>query len=295
MLRDLGSRDTAFIKIVREIRHKLLPLGGADETEYTTVLMQGSGTFGIEAVLSSIIPPEGKLLVLINGAYGERILKIANVHCIPTIPLRFPENTIPDPQRVDETLASDPSITHFAVIHCETTTGIINPIEVYGEIVQRHGRVYFVDAMSSFGAYPVDLKACGIDYLVSSSNKNIEGVPGFSFALARKAALLATRGFARTLSLDLLAQWEGLEKDGQFRFTPPTHALLAFYQALLALEDEGGVPARAGISTITPSRARRCKRWGFRLIFNRKIRGTSSPRLIIPPTRTSTFKPFTKN
>ncbi|NUM44368.1 MAG: 2-aminoethylphosphonate--pyruvate transaminase [Anaerolineales bacterium] len=245
MLRDLGSRDAAFIEVVREIRRRLVTLGGADETEYTTVLMQGSGTFGIEAVLSSIIPPEGKLLVLINGAYGERILKIANIHRIPTIPLRFQENAVPDPQRVDETLASDPSITHVAVIHCETTTGIINPIEAYGEIVQRHGRVYFVDAMSSFGAYPVDLNACGIDYLVSSSNKNIEGVPGFSFALARKAALLATRGFARTLSLDLLAQWEGLEKDGQFRFTPPTHALLAFYQALLELENEGGVPARA--------------------------------------------------
>jgi 2-aminoethylphosphonate-pyruvate transaminase len=131
-----------------------------------------------------------------------------------------------------------------AVVHCETTTGIINPIETYGEIVRRHHCTYIVDAMSSFGAYPIDLAACGIDYLVSSANKCIEGVPGFSFVLARTAALKATRGYARTLSLDLLAQWEGLEGDGQFRFTPPTHALLAFQQALRELEWEGGVLSR---------------------------------------------------
>lgn len=245
MLRDLGSRDAAFIEIVREVRRRLVALGNGDESEYTAVLMQGSGTFGIEAVISSVIPPDGKLLVLINGAYGERILKIAHVYHIPTVGLRFPENIVPDPQQLDEVLTADPTITHVAVIHCETTTGIINPIEVYGEIVRRHGRVYFVDAMSSFGAYPIDLRAWGIDYLVSSANKTIEGVPGFSFVLARQADLLSTRGFARTLSLDLLAQWEGLEKDGQFRFTPPTQVILAFYQALLELEEEGGVLARA--------------------------------------------------
>jgi 2-aminoethylphosphonate-pyruvate transaminase len=131
-----------------------------------------------------------------------------------------------------------------AVVHSETTTGILNPIEIYGKIAKSHGCTYIVDAMSSFGAYPIDLKQCGIDYLISSSNKCIEGVPGFSFILARKEALNAIRGFARTLSLDLLAQWEGLEGDGQFRFTPPTHVILAFHQALLELEAEGGVQAR---------------------------------------------------
>ena len=245
MLRDLGSRDTAFINIVGEIRSRLVQLGGADESEYTAVLIQGSGTFGIEAVISSVIPQTGKLLILINGAYGERMLKMAGVHRIICVPLRCPENDVPDPAALEAALSNDPAITHVAAVHCETTTGIINPIVQYGEIVGKFRRRYIVDAMSSFGAIPIDLKACGIDYLISSSNKNIEGVPGFSFVLARKDALLATRGYARTLSLDLLAQWEGLEADGQFRFTPPTHAILAFQQALIELDEEGGVAARA--------------------------------------------------
>ena len=245
MLRDLGSRDAAFIAVVREVRRRLVELGGVDESEFTAVLMQGSGTFGLEAVVSSVIPPDGKLLVLINGAYGERILKMAEIHHIPATPLRCAEDEVPDVEALNAALAADAGITHVAVVHCETTTGIINPVADYGEVVRRHGRLYIVDAMSSFGAYPIALDGWGIDYLVSSSNKCIEGVPGFSFVLARKAALLATRGWARTLSLDLLAQWEGLEGDGQFRFTPPTHAILAFEQALRELEAEGGVSARA--------------------------------------------------
>ena len=243
MLRDLGSRDAEFIAIVREVRQKLVALGGASD-DYTAVLMPGSGTFGIEATLSSVIPPDGKLLVVINGAYGARMLKIATVQRILVLELTCPEDTQPDPQALDETLAADPAISHVAIVHCETTTGIINPIETYGKIVHRHQRQYIVDAMSSFGAYPIDLTACSIDYLISSANKCIEGVPGFSFILARKSALTATHGFARSLSLDLLAQWEGLEGDGQFRFTPPTHVILAFHQALLELALEGGVAAR---------------------------------------------------
>ncbi len=243
MLRDLGSRDNEFISIIKDVRKRLVGLGGAHE-EYTTVLMQGSGTFGIEATLSSVIPSDGKLLLLINGAYGERMLKITGIHKIETVPLRFAEDVVPDPMSLHEALESDPKITHVAVVHCETTTGIINPIEEYGRIVKQFNRVYIVDAMSSFGAYPLDLRDCNIDYLISSSNKCIEGVPGFSFILARREVLEKTKGFARTLSLDLYAQWQGLEGDGQFRFTPPIHPILAFRQALLELEQEGGVTAR---------------------------------------------------
>ncbi|MBC7876192.1 MAG: 2-aminoethylphosphonate--pyruvate transaminase [Anaerolineales bacterium] len=243
MLRDLGSRDAEFINIVKDVRQRLVTLG-SDSDDYTSILMQGSGTFGIEATLSSVIPSDGKLLILINGAYGKRLLKIANIHHIPATELTFAENTQPDIQVLEQALQSDSAITHVAAIHCETTTGIINPIEEYGKIVKAHKCVYIVDAMSSFGAYPVDMKACGIDFLISSSNKNIEGVPGFSFVLAHKEALLAAKGLARTLSLDLFAQWEGLEGDGQFRFTPPTHSILAFHQALIELEQEGGVVAR---------------------------------------------------
>jgi 2-aminoethylphosphonate-pyruvate transaminase len=243
MLRDLGSRDTEFIEIIRDVRRRLVSLCASPE-EYTAVLMPGSGTFGVEATFSSVIPPKGKLLILINGAYGSRIHKIADVHHITNTKLIYPENTQPDPAEMQAALKNDSTITHVAVVHSETTTGILNPIEIYGKIAKSHGCTYIVDAMSSFGAYPIDLKQCGIDYLISSSNKCIEGVPGFSFILARKEALNAIRGFARTLSLDLLAQWEGLEGDGQFRFTPPTHVILAFHQALLELEAEGGVQAR---------------------------------------------------
>jgi 2-aminoethylphosphonate-pyruvate transaminase len=244
MMRDLGSRDHEFIQIVREVRERLVRLGNGNPN-YCAVLMQGSGTFGIEAVISSVIPPEGKLLVLVNGAYGERMVKIAEIHKIDTFALRFPENSVPDAQALETALVGDPTITHVAVVHCETTTGIINPIRNYGEIISSHGRAYIVDAMSSFGAYPLDLEAHEIDYLVSSSNKCIEGVPGFSFVLACRESLEKTRSLARTLSLDLYAQWQGLEGDGQFRFTPPIQAILAFRQALVELEQEGGVTARA--------------------------------------------------
>jgi len=243
MLRDLGSRDAEFIEVVRDVRSRLVGLGDGHE-EYTSIIMQGSGTFGVEAVLSSVIPQDGKWLILINGAYGERMLKISNIHRIQTISLIIAEDTVPSPQSLREALEADPQITHVAVVHCETTTGIINPIEEYGKIVKEFNKIYFVDAMSSFGAYPVDLAACNIDYLISSSNKCIEGVPGFSFVLAKIETLKQTEGYARTLSLDLYAQWKGLESDGQFRFTPPIHAILAFRQALVELEREGGVTAR---------------------------------------------------
>ncbi len=245
MLRDLGSRDLAFITRVREIRHTLLALGGVSADAYTAVPMQGSGTFGIESVLSSTIAPDGKLLVIINGAYGKRMAQMADVLHIETTALTYAENQKPDLAAIASALAKDPRLSDVVVVHCETTTGILNPIQKIGRIVQDAGRRYIVDAMSSFGAIPIDLPACGIDYLISSANKCIEGVPGFAFVLARKEALLATEGYARSLSLDLLAQWKGLESDGQFRFTPPTHALVAFHQALRELQAEGGVAGRA--------------------------------------------------
>ena len=246
MLRDLGSRDVEFIDTVRRVRESLLAVAGLSRKGgYEAVLMQGSGTCGIESVVSSTVPPEGRLLVIINGAYGERIAEIASVLKIDTAILRCPEDTPPDVDDVDRRLAADPAITNVAVVHCETTTGIMNPIERIGRVVRKHGKTYFIDSMSAFGAVPFDFEACGIDYLVSSANKCVEGVPGFSFAVCRRDALVATEGWARSLSLDLLAQWRGLEANGQFRFTPPTHAILAFQQALRELEAEGGSEGRA--------------------------------------------------
>jgi len=249
MLRDAGSRDREFLETVREIRERLLAIGGAATPngagEYECVLMQGSGTFAIESVISSAIPREGKLLVLVNGAYGRRIAQMARVHGIETETVDAPENRKISPEAVAERFATLGGFTHVAVVHCETTTGILNPIEVIGTVVERAGAAYIVDAMSSFGAIPLDLAAARVDFLVSSANKCIEGVPGFGFVLARRGRLLEAKGRARTLSLDLHAQWAGFESDGQFRFTPPTHSLLAFRQALLELETEGGVAGRA--------------------------------------------------
>jgi len=245
MLRDLGSRDIEFISIVKGIRNKLVKLGQVSPDEYTAVLMQGSGTFGLEAVVSSTVPPDSKLLVIINGAYGKRLARIASVLKIETVTLEYPENTTPDLNEIEDTLKTDGKITNVTVVHCETTTGIINPIREIGQIVAKSSAKYFVDAMSSFGAVPINLAECGIDYLVSSANKCIEGVPGFSFVLCKLSSLTGTDGYARSVSFNLLDQYQGFEKNGQFRFTPPTHSLVAFHRALEELEAEGGVWGRA--------------------------------------------------
>jgi 2-aminoethylphosphonate-pyruvate transaminase len=245
MLRDLGSRDAEFIGLVADIRRRLVALSGADEEHFTAVPMQGSGTFGIEAVISTAIPPEGKILILVNGAYGQRMVRIADRLRIAHTELECPEDCTPAPAAVEDILAADSSITHVAIVHCETTSGIINPVAEVCTLARLRGCCTIVDAMSSFAAYPISVAEWGIDFLVSSANKCIEGVPGFSFVIARKGALEACQGHARSLCLDLVAQWEGLEGDGQFRFTPPTHAMLAFHAALLELEAEGGVAGRA--------------------------------------------------
>ncbi|MBM3838599.1 MAG: 2-aminoethylphosphonate--pyruvate transaminase [Verrucomicrobia bacterium] len=247
MLRDIGSRDDALIELLRNIRVRLLTLAGVTrEDGYETILMQGSGTFGVESVLASVVPRQGKLIILTNGAYGERMVRMAAVLQIDATVLRGPESQMPDRQVLRQTLSANRGVTHVAVVHCETTTGILNPIVEIGQIAKEFGADYIVDAMSSFGAVPIDVKRACIDYLISSANKCIEGVPGFSFVIARREPLLASEGRARSLSLDLLGQLKGFEDTGQFRFTPPTHVLLAFDQALKELDQEGGVEGRAG-------------------------------------------------
>jgi 2-aminoethylphosphonate-pyruvate transaminase len=245
MLHDLGSRDAAFIQLVAEVRAELVALAGGAAPEWTAVPMQGSGTFAVEAVLSSVVPDDGRLLVVANGAYGRRMAQIAAVHRIPHTVVTVPETSAVTPDVVLGAL--DPLITHVAVVHCETTTGVINPVAEIGAVCDGAGkrRVFIVDAMSSFGGVPLDVTRAHIDFLVSSANKCIEGVPGFGFVVARRALVEAAAGRARSLSLDLWAQARGLDETGQFRFTPPTHALLACHRALAELRQEGGVAARA--------------------------------------------------
>lgn len=245
MMRDLGSRDREFIELVQNIRQRLLQVGSAQDRGYEAILMQGSGTFAVESVISSVIPRNGKLLVAINGAYGRRMVQIAKTLGIMTESIVTPESQPIDVGQVEKMLAREPGITHVGAIHCETTTGMLNPVEALGKVVRQSGRVLIVDAMSSFGGMPLPVADWSIDFLVSSANKCIQGVPGFGFVLARRDLLVESEGRARSLSLDLTAQWKGLEADGQFRFTPPTHTLLAFWQALEELQAEGGVSERA--------------------------------------------------
>ena len=243
MQRDLGSREMEFIRVVREIRKGLLAIAGAGP-DFEAVPMQGSGTFAIEAAIGSLIPAEGKLLVLVNGAYGRRMLTIAQRLGIAVDSIETPETEPNDPTSVKAHLAAHPGVTHVAAVHCETTTGILNPIVEIGAAVAAAGRRFLVDAMSSFGSIPVDVSAWSADCVISSANKCLEGVPGIAFAIVRRASLDTARGHARSVSLDLPAQWDELERSGQFRFTPPTHVILALAEALDELTREGGVAAR---------------------------------------------------
>jgi len=245
MLHDAGSWHFEFNAIVARIRERLLALAGLSRADgWEVILLQGSGTFGVEAIFQTCVPPQGKVAVLANGAYGERIVQMLHHARIDHAVLRTPENVPANPAALDDLLTRDSAITHVAAVHCETTTGILNPIDALGQVARQHRRLYIVDAMSSFGALPIDFAANGIDFLVSSSNKCIEGVPGFSFVFCRRPLLESCAGHARSLSLDLLAQLKGFDKNGQFRYTPPTHVLLAFDQALKELEAEGGRPGR---------------------------------------------------
>lgn len=242
---DYCTWDEDYKKITQSFRHSLLELGQVTADEYTAVPIQGSGTYGVESVISSTFTLDDKLLIAINGAYGKRISEMADIYGIDHVDLVVDEREPITLEKVTEYLDEYPDITHFAMIHCETTTGILNPIEEIIPFVHERGIVTIVDAMSSFGGIPINLKAEKIDYLISSSNKCIQGVPGFSFVIANKQLLESTKGLAQTLSLDLYSQYAEMERhDGKWRFTSPTHVVHAFAQALKELSEEGGVIAR---------------------------------------------------
>jgi 2-aminoethylphosphonate-pyruvate transaminase len=244
LLADWGSRDVEFRQVVREIRQELAKLAGCDPS-YECVLMQGSGTFAIEAALGSLAPSKRKkTLVVANGAYGERAAQILEKLGRPFVKISKSDTTQLAVDHITHVLDEDKSISHVWLIHCETTSGIVNPLSELAAAVKGHGRVLMVDAMSSFGALDLNMTRDKIDVMVSSSNKCIEGIPGFSYVLVKRDLLLAAEGESHSVVLDLHDQWKGLEANGQFRFTPPTHALVAFRQALRELEAEGGVAGR---------------------------------------------------
>jgi 2-aminoethylphosphonate-pyruvate transaminase len=243
MLRDWGSRDAEFIKLNARVRERLVELAGGQGT-HVCVPLQGSGTFIVEAMLGTLVPPSGKVAILVNGAYGKRMVRICEYLRRACVALEMAEDTPVSAAALDASLDADAAITHVVVVQCETTSGVLNPVEEIAAVTARHHRRLLVDAMSAFGALPLDAGRVPYDALVASSNKCLEGVPGVGFAIIRQTALEAARGNAHALSFDLHDQWAAMEKTGQWRFTPPTHVLAALDQALVEHAAEGGTAGR---------------------------------------------------
>jgi 2-aminoethylphosphonate-pyruvate transaminase len=243
MLHDWGSRDRAFIAATARVRARLVALAGGGDA-YAAVPIQGSGTFAIEAMVGTLVPPTGKLLILVNGAYGERMARICRYYGRAHVKVMAPEDQAVDPAAAAAALGEDPAITHVAVVHCETTSGVLNPVAEVAAVVAKAGRRLLIDAMSAFGAIDIDAGRVPFAALAASSNKCLEGVPGLAFVIVRKDDIAAAAENAPSLSLDLHDQWQEMEKNGQWRFTPPTHVLMAFDRALDEHAAEGGVAGR---------------------------------------------------
>jgi 2-aminoethylphosphonate-pyruvate transaminase len=292
MLNDWGSRERAFIAMTAELRRRLLDVAGGPSS-HVAIPLQGSGTFIVEAAIGTLVRPSGVLLVLANGAYGERMIEIAKRLGRPVEALRWPENQAVVSGTVERALADNPAITHVALVHCETTSGLLNPLADVAAVVARQRRALIVDAMSSFGALPLDLRATPITALLASSNKCLEGVPGIAFALIDKDAVESAKGVAPSLSLDLYDQWRGLESNGQWRFTPPVQVVVALLEALRALEAEGGPDARLqryreNLRTLTEG----MRRLGFRLFLDEAIQSPIIATFVTPDSARFCFDDF---
>jgi 2-aminoethylphosphonate-pyruvate transaminase len=243
MLRDWGSWDAAFNAVTGAVRRKLLEIVHG-QGEHVCVPLQGSGTFSVEAAINTLVPRDGHVLVLVNGAYGTRMAKLTKMMGRRLSTFETAEDVPTTPQDVDRLLAADPSITHVGLIHCETSTGILNPLPEIAAVVARHRKSLVVDAMSSFAAIGIDARTMPFDALIAASGKCVEGPPGMGFVIARRSALERCAGNSTSLAMDLHDQWTYMEKTTQWRYTPPTHVVVAFDAALDQLVAEGGQPAR---------------------------------------------------
>ncbi len=244
MLVDHCTWDEDYKSVTQKIRRQLLALAEVPEDTYTSVLMQGSGSFCVESVLSSTVGNRDKLLICANGAYGERMAQMAKRHHLPHTLYQLAEDEVPQASVIDRYFQKDADLNMLAMVHSETTSGILNPLTEIAAVIKKHQALFILDAMSSFGGMRIPMTELGVDFLISSANKCIQGVPGFGFIICRREALLKSQGKARTLSLDLYDQHRVMEVDGKWRYTSPTHTVLAFEQALKELTDEGGIAAR---------------------------------------------------
>ncbi|XVJ47020.1 2-aminoethylphosphonate--pyruvate transaminase [Pseudomonas sp. UBT] len=243
MMVDWGSWDERFNQLTASVCEQLLAILNASHS-HDCVPLQGSGTFAIEAAIGTLVPRDGKVLVLINGAYGKRLARICEVLGRDFSTFETAEDEPTTAADVDRLLQADPAISHVALIHCETSTGILNPLPQIADVVKNHGRRLIIDAMSSFGALPIDAREVRFDALIAASGKCLEGVPGMGFVFADKQALAAAQGNCHSLAMDLFDQHSYMAKTGQWRFTPPTHVVAALHEALLQYVEEGGLPAR---------------------------------------------------
>jgi len=243
MLADWGSWDGAFNALTASVCRDLVALVDA-QSDHVCVPLQGSGTFAVEAALGTLVPKGGKVLVPDNGSYCKRIVRILGYLGREAIVLTHGEQAPADPARIDAALAADPAITHVAQVHCETGTGILNPLPQIAAIAAKHGRGLIVDAMSSYGVIPIDARNVRFDALIAASGKCLEGVPGMGFVIARRTVLERSAGNSTSLAMDLLDQWQYMQKTGQWRFTPPTHVVAALRAAIEQYQMQGGLEAR---------------------------------------------------
>ncbi|HEX7864151.1 MAG TPA: 2-aminoethylphosphonate--pyruvate transaminase [Variovorax sp.] len=245
MLRDWGSWDGDFNKITARIRERVLDIVHGKGT-HECVPMQGSGTFSVEAAIGTLVPRDGHVLVPSNGAYCQRLARICRVLGRKVTTIDYTEDRQVQPADVERALAADPSITHVAVVHCETGAGVLNPLHEIALVAARQGCGLIIDAMSSFGAIEIDARKTPFDAVIAASGKCLEGVPGMGFVVVKRSTLEKCEGNCHSLSMDLYDQWVYMEKTTQWRFTPPTHVVAALDEAITQYIEEGGLAARGG-------------------------------------------------
>ena len=243
MLRDWGSWDADFNQITGRVRERLLAIVHATGT-HECVPLQGSGTFSVEAAIGTLVPRTGQVLVPQNGAYCQRIARICRVLGRQVSTIDYAEDAAVRAEDIDRALTANPGITHVALVHCETSAGILNPLHAVAEVVARHGRSLIVDAMSSFGALDIDARKTPFDAIVAASGKCLEGPPGMAFVIIRRTVLERAEGNSHSLAMDLYDQWVYMQKTTQWRYTPPTHVVAAFDSAIDQYLKEGGRAAR---------------------------------------------------
>jgi 2-aminoethylphosphonate-pyruvate transaminase len=248
MLHDWGSWDADFNAITARVRDSLVRIVHGEAT-HECVPLQGSGTFAVEAAIGTLVPREGHVLVPLNGAYCQRIARICKILNRRLSTIEYGEDQQVRAADIEQRLSADPSITHVALVHCETSTGILNPLQEIAAVVARHGKGLIIDAMSTFGALEIDARTVAFDGLIAASGKCLEGVPGMGFVLARRAVLEKSEGVSHSLAMDLHDQWVYMMKTTQWRYTPPTHVVAALDAALEQYFAQGGLTARGATYT----------------------------------------------